>query len=301
MTSVAVGKFGSAVYPAGAAVGLRTLSEFQFVWILRGSAEWWTTEQTREIRPGQLVLVRPGTRDRWDWDRQRPTTHGYVYFRLQSSWEPSTSRSWPALRDAGEDDPLPATLRYLLRLDATSQADREIAAELVRFVLVLFTSGSPTPSGPPLPAVVESVVEYVYQAWAPSGLARAVFLDELAAAAAVSSGHLSRVFRSLFGVGPIAAFELLRLARAATLLSESDLPITAIARSCGFADAEHFSHRFRRVYEHPPGRYRHASGGSDPSAPLAATGLLPIAARLVRVTRSQGARRVSVQPTRVRR
>ena len=141
MTSVTVGKLGSAVYPAGATVGPRTLSEFEFVWILSGSAWWWTAEQTIEVRPGQLVLVRPGMRHRLDWAPQQPTTHGYVHFSLTGSWRPTTLRIGPILRIVGEDDPLPATLRYLLRLDATSNSDRDIAAELVRFVVVLFTSG----------------------------------------------------------------------------------------------------------------------------------------------------------------
>lgn len=278
---VSVGKIGSAVYMPGATVGPRTLSDFQFVWILRGSAEWWSTKETMRLRPGQLLLVRPGTRDRWQWDRSQPTTHGYVHFSLTGSWRPPTPGGWPVLRVTGEDDPLPATLRYLLRLDTTSSIDLDLAAELVRFVLVVFARGSGAQSAPALPVAVDSVVEHVHEVWAASGVARALSLDELAAAAAVSPGHLCRVFRHRFGVGPVTAFELLRLARAATLLSRSDLPIAAIARSCGFADPDHFSHRFRRVYETPPGRYRHTSGGADPSAPLAATGLLPIAARLL--------------------
>ncbi len=280
MTSVSVGRIGSAVYLPGATVGPRTMSEFQFVWILSGSAVWRCEGQTHEIRPGQLLLVRPGLRDHWQWDRCEPTTHGYVYFGLTGGPGAPPS-SWPLLRVAGEDDPLPATLRYLLRLDVTSRDDLGTAAELVRFILVLFTRGPAAHGGLALPVAVEAVVAHVYEAWAPSGVARALSLDELSAAAAVSSGHLCRVFRDRFGVGPVTAFKLLRLARAATLLSQSDLPITSIARSCGFADPEHFSHRFRRVYHSPPGRYRHATDAPDPSAPLAAAGLLPIATRLL--------------------
>lgn len=234
-----------------------------------------------ELRPGQLLLVRPGARDHWQWDRRQPTTHGYVDFGLTDSPGATTLQTWPMLRVTGEDDPLPATLRYLLRLDVTSKGDLELAAELIRFVLVLFARGSAAQSGPALPAAVESVVKHVYLNWVPSGVASALSLDELATAAAVSSGHLCRLFRARFGVGPVTAFELLRLARAATLLSQSDLPITAVARACGFADPEHFSHRFRRVYDDPPGRYRHSANAPDPSAPLATAGLLPIATRLL--------------------
>jgi len=281
VTSLSVSKFGSAVYLPGATVGPRTMSEFQLVWILRGSAEWSCEARTLALRPGQLLLVRPGMRDHWQWDRRQPTTHGYVYFSLTGSRPSSTAAAWPLHRVSGDDDPLPATLRYLLRLDVTSAADLDTATELVRFVLLLLARGPGAQVGLVLPTAVEAVVEHVYEAWAPSGIARAMSLDELSAAAAVSPGHLCRVFRDHFGTGPVTTIELLRLARAATLLSQSDLAIGAVARSCGFTDPEHFSHRFKRAYQSPPGRYRHAADAPDPSAPLAAAGLLPIASRLL--------------------
>lgn len=275
-----MGEMGSAVYQPGDAVGPRDMSEFQLVWILRGSADWSTGGVTHTLRPGQLVLVRPGTQDHWQWDRADPTTHGYAYFTLPGS--PHPTGDWPLLRTISEDDPIPTTLRFLLRLDPTSPGDLDIAAELVRCVLVLFTRETSLGDHPALPRALESVVEHVYRAWAPTGIARPVGLRELAGAAALSSGQLSRIFRQRFGVGPVTAFELLRLSRAATLLSQSDLPVTAVARTCGFADPGHFSHRFRRTYGTPPGRYRHSATSPDPSAPLAAAGLLPLAARLLR-------------------
>ncbi|MCP3805127.1 AraC family transcriptional regulator [Allokutzneria sp. A3M-2-11 16] len=276
MTGIAVGKVGSAVYLPGATVGPRRLTEFQFVWILRGSARWRSPSGTTELRPGQLLLVRPGTPDFWLWDRHEPTTHGYAYFDFTGSWRPSPESGWPVLRSTDGDDPLRSVLRYLLRQDS----DKIVAAELVRCALVLFTHRAGV-HDPNSPAAVDAVIEHVYRAWTPSGIARALSLRELASAAAVSTGHLSRVFRDHFGVGPITAIELLRLARAATLLTESDLPLAAVARSCGFADPGHFSHRFRRAYHLPPGQYRRAADAPDPSALLATNGLLPLAARLL--------------------
>jgi AraC-like DNA-binding protein len=281
VTFVALGDVGSAVYQPGSAVGPRDMSQFQLVWILRGSADWSTSGVTRTLRPGQLVLVQPGTRDHWQWDRSDPTTHGYVYFTLPGSWRP-TPGDWPVQRLIGEDDPIPSALRYLLRLDPTSEHDRAIAAELIRFVLVVFTHASVLGDRDGLPPALEAAVDHVYRAWTPSGIARPVGLAELARAASLSSGQLSRIFRKRFGVAPVTAFELLRLSRAATLLSQSDLPVTAIARSCGFADAGHFSHRFRRTYGSPPGRYRQSETSPDPAAPLATARLLPLAARLLR-------------------
>ncbi len=282
MTSPVVGKVGSAVYLPGAEIGARVLSEFQFVWVLRGSARWRVAGDSYELRPGQLLLVPPGLEDRWRWDRHQPTTHGYAYFRLGCEERPGRAVGpWPPVRDMGREDPLPSALRYLLGLDMTSPGDVAIATDVVRFVLAVFSRAATGSARPRLPPAVDALVEHVRLAWTPTGVARPVSLDELASAASVSAGHLCRVFGAHFGVGPVTAVELLRLARAATLLSQSDLSIVAVARACGFADGEHFSHRFRRAYGQPPGRYRHAPDAVDPSAPLATANLLPLAARML--------------------
>jgi len=95
---------------------------------------------------------------------------------------------------------------------------------------------------------------------------------------------VSRLFRHHYGIGPVAAFELLRLARAATLLVRSSLSVAAVAHDCGFANPYHFSRRFHRVYGQPPGRYRHASPRLQPTEPLAQAGLLASAPTSGRAT-----------------
>jgi AraC family transcriptional regulator len=102
--------------------------------------------------------------------------------------------------------------------------------------------------------------------------------------ACVSSGYLSRLFRHHYGIGPVAAFELLRLARAATLLLRSNLSVAAVAHDCGFANPYHFSRRFHRVYGHPPGRYRRATPRPQPTEPLAQAALLALSDRIWRAT-----------------
>jgi AraC family transcriptional regulator len=74
----------------------------------------------------------------------------------------------------------------------------------------------------------------------------------------------------------VAAFELLRLARAATLLVRSNLSVAAVAHACGFANPYHFARRFHRRYGQPPGRYRHDPQRRQPAGPLAQAWLLAL-------------------------
>jgi AraC family transcriptional regulator len=100
------------------------------------------------------------------------------------------------------------------------------------------------------------LLEFVRRVWsppAPPAPTRPLSLQDLAAGACISTGYLSRVFRQHYKIGPPSAFELLRLARAATLLARSNLSAAAVAHHRGLANPDHFSRRFYRSYGQPPG------------------------------------------------
>jgi AraC family transcriptional regulator len=93
-----------------------------------------------------------------------------------------------------------------------------------------------------------------------SHLAQPLTLGELSAVAALSEFHLARMFRESFGLPPAAWIARQRLDRARTLLRTTTLPLAQIAGQCGYANASHFSHRFREAVGVTPGGYRQAIG-----------------------------------------
>jgi AraC family transcriptional regulator len=279
--TLAISGSGVAVYPPGATFGPRRLPDFEFVWLLQGTAEWRYEQGSIALGTNSLLLGRPGMRDSFVWDRARPTRHAYLHFRLDGRLpELPDPALWPLVRRLPDDDPLRPLLRYLLRVGE----DRS-TGEVLGLVLTLFVRGPlPDPDDERLPAPLEGLLEHVRRAWSPPAPTRPLPLQELASAACVSPGYLSRVFRQHYGIGPVAAVELLRLARAATLLTRSNLSVAAVAGHCGFANPYHFSRRFHRAYGHPPARYRRAPTRQEPTEPLARVGLLPLADRIWRTT-----------------
>jgi AraC family transcriptional regulator of arabinose operon len=83
-----------------------------------------------------------------------------------------------------------------------------------------------------------------------------VSVAELAALARLSPSHFAALFRRATGAGVLQYQTRLRMARARELLDTTDLPITVIARSLGYADPFYFSRRFRAVHGVTAGRYR---------------------------------------------
>ncbi|MFC0576598.1 helix-turn-helix domain-containing protein [Paraburkholderia solisilvae] len=91
-------------------------------------------------------------------------------------------------------------------------------------------------------------------------LTQPLTLGELANVANLSEYHLSRMFRVSYGLPPHAWIAQQRIERARELLRTTTLPLADIAARCGYANASHFSHRFREAVGAAPIVYRAALG-----------------------------------------
>ena len=280
-------------YQPGSSFGPRELHDFEFLWLLQGSAVWTVHRgcATRAARPDRPVTLRPGTLllapagalDSFRWDADVVSRHAWAHFRVADPGPLPDPAGWPVVRDLAGAPVLAGLCRYLEDLGAQpSEAARARSDQLLALLLDLFVRGPFDETADPVPELVAVAVEAVRRTWAADGV-RLVEVDELAAAACVSAGHLFRVFRQHFGCGPARVLELVRLSRAAVLLQRSNASLAEVADATGFANAYHLSRRFRAAYGVPPGAYRRRHATDDPVAPLRAAGLLPLARVLAEV------------------
>jgi AraC family transcriptional regulator len=270
LTAVRAGRPSVAVYPPGASWGPRTIDDFEFVWMLDGTAEYRGDFGVTTLRPGLLLLIRPGEPHWFRWDAHHPSRHGYLHFDVaDNAWT-----RWPRSRAMTSDDPMSALCRYLLWLATdAAPAARHLTADVTTLVLRLFVTGPlPGTGSVALPRALELAVAEVRQRWRDDAM-KPLRVAELANAAGMSASQLSRLFRRQFGCGPVTAFELVRLHRAAELLTRSELTVAATARACGFADAYHLSRRFRAAYGMPPRAYRQSEPADRPPSPVDGTRL----------------------------
>lgn len=286
-------------YPAGATFGPRELYDEEFIWLLRGSAVWTVRPGWGEpgeqivLRPGILALSRFGTVDHLRWDPESISTHAYAHFTVRHAEHLGPRTSWPKVRDMTAAPVLSGLTSYLLELARLSgeQAARR-TDELLTLLLDLFVTG-PFGSSPleGLPDVLIKIIDVTRSSWIADGM-RLVSVEELAGKAAISPGHVFRLFRENYGVGPARALELVRLVRAATWLQRSNSTLAEIAARAGFANAYHFSRRFSGAYGMAPGAFRRRGATSDPYEILRSPGLVSLAQVLLQAP---------AQPARLRR
>jgi len=86
-----------------------------------------------------------------------------------------------------------------------------------------------------------------------------IHLEQLAAAAALSPFHFHRAFKRSTGMTPHQYIVHVRMERAKSLLSGSDMPLAEVAVQVGFADQSHFTAAFRRATAMTPRSYRNAN------------------------------------------
>ena len=88
----------------------------------------------------------------------------------------------------------------------------------------------------------------------------------VARAVGLSTGHLRRQFKAIFGCTPMVFLERVRMERAARLIKGCVLPIKEVARQVGYPNANNFSTAFKRFYGSPPQSHRRpAHSRRDPA------------------------------------
>jgi AraC-like DNA-binding protein len=97
-------------------------------------------------------------------------------------------------------------------------------------------------------------------------MAEKMSLDDLAEVVGLSKYHFARTFKRVTNQTPMRLLTQMRVEAAQALILQTDLPLEAVARRVGLADASHLSHLFRRVTDRSPGSLRRSRRGQKQPA-----------------------------------
>ena len=140
-------------------------------------------------------------------------------------------------------------LRVIEAESCTTQPFWELAIlnEFDKFMLFLLRNSSlvslPYNSEQKKPSVANKLRFYFDHSYADD-----ITLDKLSRLFYTNKYYLVHTFKKTFGVSPIAYLNKLRCEKAKTMLETTDLSITAIATSVGFASISHFSETYKKHF-----------------------------------------------------
>ena len=98
---------------------------------------------------------------------------------------------------------------------------------------------------------IRSMMEYIE-----NNFSRKVMLEDIAAAAGISTRECTRCFSKLIGQSPVDYLNHYRIRQAAGMLIESDMSIGTIAETCGFVSDSYFGKMFKESMGCTPRDYR---------------------------------------------
>lgn len=268
---LAIRHAGTVHYPPGSVIGPRRIPDLELVWISAGTARFDGGREEFELRPGAVMLVRPGERHRFVFDRRRMLAHGFIHFSAPAAVMRRIA-AWPRPLQAESGSPLRTTLDSCERLVAMHTADGAIPRLALRLALALYHAAGheaqPEPwAGWRLDPRVAGVLTAVRAAWRDRP-AWAPTLGELCRLAGCSEAALGRAFRTALGVSPATAIRLWRIERAAILLARGGMPVAEAAASIGWSSPDVFTRAFRAAYGLPPREAaRRAAAGAWTATP----------------------------------
>jgi AraC-like DNA-binding protein len=200
------------------------------------------------IHPGYVSLVPPGTEVRFDY-RGRSE---HVYVHLAIAHRGGDTVTVPVMQDAGGQLPTLSTLLHGAL--AATPAEPAKAAALVWAALWRATDlQSRRPSGQ-RHRVVAAAMAHIEE-----HLSDPLSVPEIARAAGISHGQLTRLFRAETGDTVVAYIRQRRMDHARHLLEASTMPILAIATAVGIPDLQAFNKTCRRVWGRSPRAVRSGS------------------------------------------
>lgn len=222
-------------------------------YVVGGRVTWGLNDSEISAGPGEVLSVPPAA-PKLLFSGKEAVKAVYVHLSPVEPWS-ALSSGTPSVHPApytGLLAELVATLeRELLSNSFQAPEAAEHATALILHYLRRLISHGDSPHDQELRARLSALWDRIHEEPGPNWTVAA-----LAQAANMSEGHLHRETRRLFGKKPMQIVRHLRLERAASLLTTTNLPLDRIAAEVGYASPFGLSNAFYREFGIRPTRYR---------------------------------------------
>nr|WP_242828844.1 AraC family transcriptional regulator [[Eubacterium] cellulosolvens] len=257
MVSLSVYNVGQQKCLPGYTWGPGVRDHYLIHYITGGRGTYTTGGRTYELSAGDIFLALPDTEIMYRASDDDPWTYEWVGFYgtdAPSIIERTALRpDCPVLHSVSYGEELREHLLRIIRaFGNTFQSAVEMTGELYLLLFVLVSrSGVPEPERSGAAEDVRRAVEYIA-----SHYSYGITVEDIAAYIGVSRSTLFREFRKKGYPSPKEYLDRFRIDRARVLLTDTQLPVGAVATSVGYDNGPYFSKAFRKFTQMTPSLFR---------------------------------------------
>lgn len=238
---------------------------YEFFYLMQGHCRFFLHGASVELTPGDLLIIPPGQYHYNVYGKEHIHDRYTLYFDEHVLTD-ELLRQLPLFAQAETNatvfhvnkDTRPKIQEYFEIMlgyyrEASTYGDT-ILSYMVPALLLYLSRNVQEPElreTSPITAAMQDTVKYIHDNYAEN-----ITLESAAASAGLAPTYFSRKFKEIVGAGFRDYLTFVRLREAAELLRKTHLPISEVARRCGFNSSNYFGDAFRNAYGMPPRQYR---------------------------------------------
>lgn len=225
-------------------------------YILSGKGIYKTDGHIYQLSEGDAFLIRPNTLIYYEADRYHPWTYTWIGFqgiKIEEYLKCTSLLEIPYFHYGKDDRVCLCHEKMFEAYNLPENRDLMMNSILYEY-LYLLASKFPRKYIPPK----EKKITYVEEAlrYIESNYSQSVNIQVIADYLNIERTYLYRLFKDITGSSPQEYLLDYRIRRACSLLAETELPVSDIARSVGYEDALYFSRLFKQKKGRTPTQYR---------------------------------------------
>ena len=224
-------------------------------YILSGKGIYKTDGHICQLSEGDAFLIRPNTLIYYEADRYHPWTYTWIGFqgiKIEEYLKRTSLLETPYFH-YGKDDRVRLCHEKMFEAYNLPENRDLMMNSILYEYLYLLASKFPRKYIPPK----EKKITYVEEAlrYIESNYSQSVNIQVIADYLNIERTYLYRLFKDITGSSPQEYLLDYRIRRACSLLAETELPVSDIARSVGYEDALYFSRLFKKYFNTTPSAY----------------------------------------------
>lgn len=222
--------------------------DYEVYYLTDGCCRYFIGNKTYRLNTGDLVVIPPGVIHKVIYETE---THSRFLFNCTADYVPDSVVN--RIDNITYFSPTADTSRqvsaiYRRLADVVSQhdcfRDDSIRCYVMQLLLLMAKTAANAVTKPVSSSFIEKAIGYIHENYM-----YRLTLSDTAEHCAVSSEHLSRVFKRETGFGFNEYLNLYRLKKAEALLKSGQTKnISQVALLCGFNDSNYFSASYKKAY-----------------------------------------------------